>query len=136
MTAPEVGATFDLVIVENLTRTQLVQYAGASGDFNPVHSDEVYATQVAGDPTIFAPGLLTMGMTARLITDWFGDGSLKRFSFRFRDRVWPGDTLTARGTVRAVESLTVEVDLSVVNQGGKVVATGSAVAVPTSGNNL
>lgn len=136
MTAVEIGATFSLALVENLTRTQLVQYAGASGDFNPVHSDEVYATQVAGNPTIFAPGLLTMGMTARLITDWFGDGSLRRYSFRFRDRVWPGDSLTATGTVTGVSGAEVEVGLMVTNQSGSIVATGSAVAVPTSANNL
>jgi acyl dehydratase len=136
MTAPEIGATFELVLVENLTRTQLVQYAGASGDFNPVHSDEVYATDVAGDPTIFAPGLLTMGMTARLITDWFGDGCLRRYSFRFRDRVWPGDTLTATGTVTDVSGDEISVELRVINQSGTVVATGSAMALPPSAINL
>ncbi len=131
MIAPEVGASYELVLVENLTRTQLVQYAGASGDFNPVHSDEVYATQVAGEESIFAPGLLTMGMTARLITDWFGDGSLRRYSFRFRDRVWPGDTLTATGTVTGAAEDEYEIALSVANQAGSVVATGTATAVPT-----
>lgn len=130
MRPAEIGDTVEQVLVENLTRGQLVQYAGASGDYNPVHSDEVYATQVAGDPTIFAPGLLTMGMTARLITDWFGDGSLRRYSFRFRDRVWPGDTLTATGTVTGLSGSEIEIALTVTNQAGGVVATGNALALP------
>jgi acyl dehydratase len=136
MTGLAVGSTFELVLVENLTRTQLVQYAGASGDFNPVHSDEVYATKVAGDPTIFAPGLLTMAMAGRLLTDWLGDGNLRRYSFRFRDRVWPGDTLVATGTVTAVAGPEIEVALTVTNQSGVVVGTGSAVALTPSAENL
>ena len=56
-----VGQTFSAVVAENLTRTQIVQYAGASGDYNPLHTDEVFATQVAGYPGVFAHGMLTMG---------------------------------------------------------------------------
>src|SRR5208282_3902915 len=62
------------VVVDNLTRTQIVQYAGASGDYNPLHSDEIFATQVAGYPSIFAHGMLTMGVTGRMLTDYVGDG--------------------------------------------------------------
>ena len=68
-----VGDRHSMVVVEDLTRTQLAQYAGASGDFNPLHTDEVYATKVAGYPTVFAHGMLTMGLTARMLTDWVGD---------------------------------------------------------------
>ena len=55
------GDTYDEVVVDNLTRTQIVMYAGASGDYNPLHTDEVWATKVAGYPTVFAHGMLTMG---------------------------------------------------------------------------
>jgi acyl dehydratase len=91
-----VGDVHQAVVVDNLTRTQIVQYAGASGDYNPLLTDEVFATKVAGYPTVFAHGMLTMGMTGRMITDWVGDGRLTSFGVRFSRQVWPGDTLTAR----------------------------------------
>ena len=57
---------------DDLTRTQIVQYAGASGDYNPLHTDEASRREVAGYPSVFAHGMLTMGMTGRVLTDWFG----------------------------------------------------------------
>jgi acyl dehydratase len=128
----EVGATFEATLVEDLTRTQIVQYAGASGDYNPLHTDEVFATQVAGYPSVFAHGMLTMGMTGRLLTDTVGDGRLTAFGGRFTSQVWPGDTLTAVATVEAVreEEGSHLVDLSVTtsNQDGVPVFTGTATA--------
>ena len=100
--ALEVGAVHHAVVVDGLTRTQIVQYAGASGDYNPLHTDEVFATQVAGYPSVFAHGMLTMGMTGRMLTDYVGDGRLTRFGGRFTAPVWPGDTLTATATVVAL----------------------------------
>ncbi|MGH9259119.1 MAG: MaoC/PaaZ C-terminal domain-containing protein, partial [Acidimicrobiales bacterium] len=97
-----VGDRRELVLVRDLTRTQIVQYAGASGDYNPLHTDEVFARDVAGYPGVFAHGMLTMGMTGRILTDWVGDGRLLRFGARFVRQVWPGDTLTATAEVTAV----------------------------------
>jgi peroxisomal enoyl-CoA hydratase 2 len=99
-----VGDTRTAVLVRDLRRVQIIQYAGASGDFSPQHTDEVYNTQVAGYPTVFAHGMLTMAMTARLLTDWFGDARLRTFGLRFQGLVWPGDTLVATATVTAVEA--------------------------------
>jgi len=128
----EVGARFEATLVEDLKRTQIVQYAGASGDYNPLHTDEVFATQVAGYPSVFAHGMLTMGMTGRLLTDTVGDGRLTAFGGRFTSQVWPGDTLTATATVEAVRDEGGEhlVDLSVqtVNQDGATVFSGTATA--------
>src|ERR1700722_15412843 len=95
----QVGATHEKVVVENLTRTQIVQYAGASGDYNPLHSDEVFATRVGGYPSVFAHGMLTMGLTGRMLTDFVGDGRLLHFGGRFRAQVWPGDSLTSKALV-------------------------------------
>ena len=96
-----VGDSRTEVVLENISRTQIVMYAGASGDYNPLHSDEVYVTQVAGYPTVFAHGMLSMGATGKVLTDWVGDGKLKNFGVRFVNQVWPGDTLTATATVEA-----------------------------------
>ena len=57
------------VVVDNLSRTQLVMYSGASGDYNPLHTDEVYTTEVAGYPSVFAHGMLTMGLTGKMLTN-------------------------------------------------------------------
>jgi acyl dehydratase len=128
----QVGQTFEQVLVDDLTRTQIVQYAGASGDYNPLHTDEIFATQVAGYPSVFAHGMLTMGMTARLLTDTVGDGRLKKYGVRFKAQVWPGDTLRATTRVEAVREEGGEhlVDLSVstVNQDGVEVLSGTATA--------
>ncbi len=127
-----VGDRREMVLVDDLTRTQIVQYAGASGDYNPLHSDEVYATQVAGYPSVFAHGMLTMGMTGRLLTDWVGDGRLSRYGVRFVKQVWPGDTLTATAEVTAIYDSggAVVADFGVVtrNQAGAEVLTGTATA--------
>ena len=125
------GATYTATVVENLTRTQIVQYAGASGDYNPLHTDEVFATQVAGYPSVFAHGMLTMGMTGRMLTDLVGDGRLTRFGGRFTSQVWPGDDLTTTATVEAVhpgDEPTVDLTVVTTNQDGTAVFTGYASA--------
>jgi acyl dehydratase len=130
--ATQVGDHREMSLVEDLTRTQIVQYAGASGDFNPLHTDEVYATQVAGYPTVFAHGMLTMGMTARVLTDWVGDGRLLRYGVRFIKQVWPGDALTARAEVTALREIdgqpVADFDVTTRNQAGDAVLTGTATA--------
>ena len=128
----EVGHSFSAVVVEDLKRTQIVQYAGASGDYNPLHTDEVFATKVAGYPSVFAHGMLTMGMTSRMVTDLVGDGRLQTFGGRFTSQVFPGDDLTVTATVDAVreeagEQL-VELSLHTLNQAGAEVFSGYATA--------
>ena len=79
----KVGDTYTEKLVEDLKRTQIVQYAGASGDYNPVHTDGVFATQVVGYPSTFAHGMLTMGMTGKMLTNYVGDGRLAKYGVRF-----------------------------------------------------
>jgi len=128
----KVGDSKSLVVFDNLTRTQIVMYAGASGDYNPLHSDEIFTTKVAGYPSVFAHGMLSMGATGRVLTDWFGPDRLQKFGVRFVNQVWPGDTLTATATVDAIREEDGEhlVDLTVttLNQDGKPVVTGTATA--------
>jgi acyl dehydratase len=128
----KVGDTRSEVVIDNLTRTQLVMYAGASGDYNPVHTDEIFATKVAGYPSVFAHGMLSMGATARMLTNWVGDGRLTKYGVRFVSQVWPGDSLTAQATVEALRRENGQnfVDLKVVtkNQHGQDVVSGYASA--------
>jgi acyl dehydratase len=130
--ALHVGDSRTEVVLDNISRTQIVMYAGASGDYNPLHSDEVYVTQVAGYPSVFAHGMLSMGATGKVLTDWVGDGQLTKFGVRFVNQVWPGDSLTATATVEAIREEAGDhfADFSVVtvNQDGKAVVTGTATA--------
>jgi acyl dehydratase len=127
-----VGDRYEEVVVHDLTRTQIVQYAGASGDYNPVHTDEVFATKVAGYPTVFAHGMLTMGLTAKMLTNWVGDGRLTSYGVRFVKQVWPGDTLTAGARVEALREENgehfVDLAISTRNQDGDEVVRGQASA--------
>lgn len=127
-----VGDTHEEVVVDDLTRTQLVMYAGTSGDYNPLHTDDLYTKEVAGYPGVFAHGMLSMGLTGTMLTNYVGDGRLKKYGVRFTNQVWPGDTLTAKSTVAAIreeggETL-VDLTLETVNQDGKPVVTGTATA--------
>ncbi len=128
----KVGDSHSDVVVHNLSRTQIVQYAGSSGDYNPLHSDEIYVTKVAGFPTVFAHGMLTMGLTGRLLTDWVGDGRLLSYGARFEKQVWPGDTLTATATVEAIEDgeagKVASLTIVTVNEAGDRVLSGTAKA--------
>ena len=75
----KVGDTHEEVVAENLSRGLLVMYAGTSGDYNPLHTDEVYTKEVAGYPSVFAHGMLTMGLTGKMLTNYVGDGRLKKY---------------------------------------------------------
>jgi acyl dehydratase len=127
-----VGLCHRAVVVDNLTRTQIVQYAGASGDYNPLHTDEVFATEVANYPSVFAHGMLTMGLTGKMLTDYLGDGRLMKFGGRFTSQVWPGDTLIATATVAALRDFggvtMIEFEVMTENQQGVAVFRGTATA--------
>jgi acyl dehydratase len=114
-----------------LTRTDLVMYAGASGDFNPMHTDEVSA-KAAGLPSVFGHGMFTAGILGKALTDFVGVGNLKLYKVRFTKQTWPGETLTTNVTVakKYEEGREHRVDLecAVVNQDGEAKLTGVATA--------
>ena len=124
----QVGDTYTERLVEDLKRRQVVMYAGASGDYIPVHTDELFTTKVAGYPGVFAHGMLTMGMTGVMLTNYVGDGRLTEFGVRFTNQVFPGDTLDSTATVTAINEGLVDIEVSTINQEGIEVAKGSAQA--------
>ena len=128
-----VGDEFSEEVVRDLTRTQIVQYAGASGDYNPIHTDEVFAKEVVGYPSVFAHGMLTMGLTGKMLTNLVGDGNLKNFGVRFTNQVWPGDTLITKAVISNIKiesnKALVTLDVTTENQNKISVITGRASAL-------
>ena len=128
-TAPEVRM--------ELTRTDLVKYAGASGDFNPMHHDDEKA-RGAGLPSVFGHGMFSMGLLGRAVTDYVGIGNLKTFSVRFTKQTWPGETLVSTITVTGKrkedgENL-VDLEVALANADGEVKVAGAAsAALPSRG---
>lgn len=121
-----VGDSRTEVVIEEITPTHLVRYAGASGDFNPLHHDDDYARE-HGYPGLFGHGMFTMGLTGKILTGWFGTAALKEFGVRFTRQVWPGDTLTATAVVTGVDGGSATLDVETRNQNGEVVVAGDAV---------
>ena len=115
-----------------LTRTDLVRYAGASGDFNPMHHDEV-AAKGAGQPSVFGHGMFSMGLLGTALTDYVGAGTVTNYKVRFSRQTWPGEELSTKIVVRAkrVEDgrNLVDFDCSLENGDGEVKVVGEATAV-------
>ncbi len=125
------------VIEHTLNRTDLVRYAGASGDYNPMHHDETKA-QAAGLPSVFGHDMFSMGLLGRAVTDHVGLAALQRFAVRFTKQTWPGNVLTTSVVVKDKrkdgDDHLVDFDVALVNQDGDPVVTGEVTAVlPTRG---
>jgi acyl dehydratase len=115
-----------------LTRSDLVMYAGASGDFNPMHTDEVTA-KANGLPSVFGHGMFSMGLLGSALTDYVGVGNLRSYKVRFTKQTWPDEELTTHIVVTATrqengEKL-VDLECSLANADGEVKVAGDAVAV-------
>ena len=128
----KVGDSIPTIVIDGVSRPDFVRYAGASGDFVPLHYDQTFV-EAAGIPTVFAQGMWTAGCLSRCLTDYAGAGNVRRFKVRFSRQVWPGDTLTCRGTVtnktdRNGERV-VEGDVEVLNQKGETTVKGNFAVV-------
>jgi acyl dehydratase len=120
------------VLSHKLDRNDLVAYAGASGDFNPMHSNEI-AAQQAGLPSVFGHGMFSMGLLARALTDWAGVGNLTEYRVRFTKQTWPGEELTTSivvtGKEDAADGKRVQVEVTLTNQDGESKLAGSATVI-------
>ena len=117
--------------IEGLARTDFVRYAGASGDFNPIHHDQTFA-EASGNPTVFAMGMLSAGILSRVVTRFVGRPAVRRYRVRFATRAWRGDDVISTGKVtRKFEEdgeARIEGELHAVNQKGETLISGSFVA--------
>jgi acyl dehydratase len=125
----EEGTEHTLVMIEKVDRAMFVRYAGASGDFNPIHWNEDFAKS-AGYPTVFAQGMFTAGVLATFLTDWAGEENVRRFRTRFVGQVWPGEQITCSATVTKVydhgDERRADCKLSVTNERGERKIDGDA----------
>ncbi len=125
------------VVTHELTRTDLVMYAGASGDFNPMHTDEAKAKE-AGLPSVFGHGMFSAGFLAKAVTDYVGLQGLKRYKVRFAKQTWPGETFVSQVKVTAKRkengSNLVDLECALLNHDGEVKVSGEATAeLPSRG---
>ena len=130
----QVGGELPPLVKGPIQQIQLTRYAGASGDFNPIHQDDEFA-KAAGMGGVFAHGMLTMGFVAQSLTDWAGAGSVRKLGVRFAGLVRLKDTVTCRGRVLEKSSThTVELEVWAENPKGDKVVTGRAtLALPSRG---
>ena len=112
-----------------IQQIQLTRYAGASGDFNPIHQDPDFA-KAAGMGDVFGHGMLSMGFVAQAVTDWAGAGTVRKLGVRFGGLVRLKDTVTCKGRVLGKSSKDglhlCEVEVWAENQRGEKVVTGKA----------
>ncbi|MGH2758342.1 MAG: MaoC/PaaZ C-terminal domain-containing protein [Actinomycetota bacterium] len=126
------GAEHTETMVDEVDRAMFVRYAGASGDFNPIHWNEGFAKS-AGYPGVFAQGMFTAGVLGSFLTNWLGESNVRRFRTRFVGQVWPGEAIVCRGTVTRVydegDETRADLDLEVTNADGERKIDGSATVV-------
>jgi acyl dehydratase len=112
-----------------LTTRMFVRYAGASGDFNPMHYDDPLA-RAAGYPSVFSQGMHSAALLASFAADWLGAENVRRFAVRFSEQVWPDDVLTCSGEITAISQhesgRLVTAELSATRQNGGVAVSASA----------
>jgi acyl dehydratase len=134
----QIGMEMPALIKPPVQQIQLTRYAGASGDFNPIHQDAAFA-RAAGMGDVFAHGMLSMGFVAQSVTDWLGAGTVRKIGVRFAALVRLGDVITCRGRVVAKRPPKegdgphlVDLELWAENQKGEKVITGKATAALAS----
>jgi acyl dehydratase len=128
----DVGSSSGELVVGPIDRTDIVRYEGASGFYNPIHHDELFA-HGAGYPAPVSVGMFQAGLWARWMATWLGPENVRRVRFRFKEQVWPGDELVLTGAViRRYEhqgEWRVDVSGTCVRRNGGVAVEGEATFV-------
>jgi len=134
----KVGDEMPKLVKGPLQKLQHVMYAGASGDFNPLHTDDDFAKAVGMKDGVITHGMLIMGFVGQAITNWIPKKDLKRFGVRFAGMTKPGNTITVTGKVRDKRSQSgqnlITCDIMAMDETGDVKVTGSFdAALPSKG---
>ncbi|MFT4415485.1 MaoC/PaaZ C-terminal domain-containing protein [Fredinandcohnia humi] len=122
----QIGDSLDEIQLDAVTRIDLIKYAGASGDYNPIHTIDEEAHK-AGLPGIIAHGMWTMGNLAKLFTPYYEEGFIKTYSIRFRNMVFLNDVITLQATLKGVDEKKRTFQVVAVNQDKKEVIKGSVI---------
>jgi acyl dehydratase len=122
----QVGESVQEIQLEPVSRIDLIKYAGASGDFNPIHTIDEEAKK-AGLPGIIAHGMWTMGNLAKLFTPYFEEGFVKDYSIRFKNMVFLNDVITLQATLKEVNEPNLRFQVQAVNQNGNEVLKGEVL---------
>ncbi|WP_181347062.1 MaoC/PaaZ C-terminal domain-containing protein [Thalassobacillus sp. CUG 92003] len=120
----QVGESLQEVSLPPVSRLDLIKYAGASGDYNPIHTIDEEAEK-AGLPGVIAHGMWTMGNLAKLFTPHYEEGFIQDYAVRFKGMVRLHDELILKAVLQDKDTLTFNVDAS--NQDGKAVIKGQVV---------
>lgn len=119
----QIGDSLKPVVLEPVSRIDLIKYAGASGDFNPIHTIDEEAKK-AGLPGIIAHGMWTMGNLAKLFSDYLEVGFIENYSIRFKNMVFLNDVITLNSTFEKVDENILHFKVNAKNQNDVSVITG------------
>ncbi|HEV7865265.1 MAG TPA: MaoC family dehydratase [Acidimicrobiia bacterium] len=123
----EAGAALTPITRGPISRSQIARFAAATGDFNPIHTDEAFAQKI-GFPSIIAHGPLTLAFLTQALGHNFGAEKVRSVTAQFRAPILPGDTLRVEGTVSEVAAGRATCELRVLRGEDDVVATGTGSA--------
>ncbi|MCL6570738.1 MAG: dehydratase [Bacillus sp. (in: Bacteria)] len=122
----QVGESIKEMELAPVSRIDLIKYAGASGDFNPIHTIDDEAKK-AGLPGIIAHGMWTMGNLAKLFTEYYEEGFIHDYSIRFKGMVFLNDVITLKATLIEKQEDKLRFNVKAVNQQGNDVLNGEVI---------
>ncbi|MDQ1490210.1 MAG: hypothetical protein QOJ23_2724 [Actinomycetota bacterium] len=123
----EAGVALEPISRGPISRSQIARFAAATGDFNPIHTDEAFAQKV-GFPSVIAHGPLTLAFLTQALGRNFGPERVRGVTAQFRAPILPGDTLRIEGTITGVAGGRATCELRVLRGDDDVVATGTGTA--------
>ncbi|WP_088040989.1 MaoC/PaaZ C-terminal domain-containing protein [Bacillus sp. EAC] len=128
LTNLKIGDSLEPVVLKPVSRIDLIKYAGASGDFNPIHTIDDEAKK-AGLPGVIAHGMWTMGNLSKLFSDYYEDGFIEDYSIRFKNMVFINDIITLKATLVELEASRLHFSVVATNQDEKKVINGKLIFV-------